>query len=88
MRIPSTASNPAKYQRREESPAYTMLNAQVTRRFRIWEAYVGVENLGNYTQKHPIIAADQPFGENFDASMVWGPIQERKFYLGLRLTIE
>ncbi|RZT96460.1 outer membrane receptor for ferrienterochelin and colicin [Ancylomarina subtilis] len=88
MRIPSTASNPAKYQRREESPAYTMLNAQVTKRFRIWEAYVGVENLGNYTQKHPIIAADQPFGENFDASMVWGPIQERKFYLGLRLTIE
>ncbi|RXQ91481.1 TonB-dependent receptor [Ancylomarina salipaludis] len=88
MRIPSTASNPVEYQRREESPAYTMLNAQITRRFRIWEVYAGVENLGNYTQKHPVIAADQPFGENFDASMVWGPIQERKFYLGLRLTIE
>jgi len=88
MRIPSTASNPVEYQRREESPAYTMLNTQITKRFRIWEVYAGVENLGNYTQKHPVIAADQPFGENFDASMVWGPIQERKFYLGLRLTIE
>jgi outer membrane receptor for ferrienterochelin and colicins len=64
------------------------MNAQITKRFRIWELYVGAENLGNYTQKNPIIEAENPFGEHFDASMIWGPIQERKFYLGVRLTIE
>lgn len=88
MRIPSTAANPEEHQRRAKSPAYTVMNAQITKRFKLWEVYVGSENLGNYTQKHPVIAADDPFGEYFDASMIWGPIQERKFYLGLRLTIE
>ena len=88
MRIPSTAGNPVEYQRREESPAYAVMNAQITKRFRIWEVYVGAENLGNYTQKNPIIAADNPHGENFDASMIWGPIQERKFFLGVRFTID
>lgn len=88
MRIPSTSANPTEYQRREKSPAYALLNTQVTKRFRIWEVYIGVENLSNYTQKHPIIGAENPHGEFFDASMVWGPIQERKFYLGFRLTID
>ncbi|PKQ61583.1 hypothetical protein BZG02_15450 [Labilibaculum filiforme] len=88
MRIPSTQDNPNDFQRREKSPAYALLNAQITKRFRIWELYLGAENLGNYTQKNPIIGAEEPFGEYFDASMIWGPIQERKFYLGLRLTIE
>lgn len=88
MRIPSTAGNPVEYQRREESPAYAVMNAQITKRFRIWEVYVGAENLGNYTQKNPIIAAADPHGGNFDASMIWGPIQERKFFLGVRLTID
>jgi outer membrane receptor for ferrienterochelin and colicin len=88
MRIPSTQENPSEFQRREKSPVYAVMNAQVTRRFKIWEIYVGVENLGNYTQDKPIIAAEDPFGEYFDASMIWGPIQERKFYVGLRFTIE
>ena len=88
MRIPSTQENPSEFQRREKSPAYALLNAQITKRFRIWELYLGAENLSNYTQKHPIIGADNPHGEYFDASMIWGPIQERKFYLGIRLTIE
>ena len=56
--------------------------------FKIWEVYFGAENLGNYTQKQPIIDAGDPFGGNFDASMIWGPIQERKFYLGVRFTID
>ncbi|MGQ1910077.1 TonB-dependent receptor [Marinifilum sp. RC60d5] len=88
MRIPSTQENPSEFQRREESPAYAIMNAQVTKRFRIWELYLGAENIGNYTQENPIISANNPFGEHFDASMIWGPIQERKFYLGVRLTIE
>ncbi|MBN2595181.1 MAG: TonB-dependent receptor [Marinifilaceae bacterium] len=88
MKIPSTQENPSDFQRREKSPAYALMNAQITKRFRIWELYFGGENLGNYTQKNPIIEAENPFGEHFDATMIWGPIQERKFYLGVRLTIE
>ncbi|MCT4614337.1 MAG: TonB-dependent receptor [Marinifilaceae bacterium] len=88
MRIPSTANNPTEHQRRDKAPNYTQLSAQVTKRFRHWEIYAGAENIGDYVQKKPIIAAEDPFSEYFDASMIWGPIQERKFYLGLRFTLD
>ena len=52
------------------------------------DIYVGAENLANYFQKNVILAADQPFGQYFDASMVWGPVSGRMFYTGLRLKIK
>lgn len=70
------------------SPEYITVNSQVTRNFKNWAMYVGVENLTNYTQENPIIDAENPFGNNFDASVIWGPLMERKFYAGLRYTIK
>jgi hypothetical protein len=49
---------------------------------------VGGENLTNFTQDKPILAYQDPYGEHFDASMVWGPILGRRFYFGLRYTLE
>lgn len=66
---------------------FPMLSAQVTKRFRHWSIYVGSENLLNFTQKKPIIEAENPWGENFDASMVWGPVHGRKIYAGLRWSL-
>ena len=60
----------------------------MTKYFKKWSIYVGGENLLAYKQDNPIVAADDPFGEYFDASMVWGPIMGRKLYLGLRFAIE
>lgn len=87
-RIPSTEANPEKYQLKDEFPPYTVLNAQVTKYYRKWNVYVGSENLLNYVQENPIIAADDPFGSHFDASMIWGPVHGRKVYVGLRYMIE
>lgn len=67
--------------------AYTVMNAQVTKNFRAWSIYAGAENILDKTQKHPIISADNPYSSDFDATMVWGPTQGRKFYLGLRYTL-
>jgi len=67
--------------------SYTVLNAQVTKRFRTWSVYVGAENITDYVQKNPIISPENPFGDNFDATMVWGPTMGRKFYVGFRYTI-
>jgi len=33
-------------------------------------------------------AADEPFSEYFDASLIWGPITGRMFYAGLRFKIK
>lgn len=70
------------------SDSFYTFNGQVSRAFKRWEVYVGGENLLNFKQKNPIIGADQPFGPNFDASMVWGPITGRVVYAGLRLKID
>lgn len=63
---------------------YPIFNAQVTRNFKDVSVYVGAENIGNYIQENPIIDAGNPFGNLFDASMVWGPLHGRTFYLGMR----
>jgi hypothetical protein len=86
-RLPSTQNLPIEFRMGETFPAYTIMNAQVTKLFRKWEAYIGVENITDFKQKHPIIDAGNPYGSNFDASMVWGPLTGRKIYVGFRLAI-
>lgn len=70
------------------APAFSNINAQVTRGFLKWELYVGGENLNNFTQSNPILGANDPFGKNFDASMVWGPVIGRMVYVGMRYKIK
>ncbi len=85
-RIPDTSKNPEQYRRSEYSPAYFMMYAQITRRFRNMDIYAGAENLTNFKMHNPIIAADDPFGSHFDSSLIWGPFMGRKFYAGIRYT--
>ena len=70
------------------APAFSNINAQITKAFYKFDAYIGGENLNNFTQKDPIIGARDPFGKNFDASMVWGPVIGRMIYVGLRFKIK
>ncbi len=70
-----------------ESEVYPMFYAQITKKFRGVDVYVGVENIGNYMQENPIISAEDPYSPDFNASMVWGPLMGRKFYAGMRLTL-
>lgn len=86
-RLPSTANNPEEYQLADEFPGYLMLHTQITKRFGQFEVYIGGENLSDYIQPNPIIAANDPFGPYFDTSMIWGPIMGRKIYMGARYTL-
>ncbi|WP_297091989.1 TonB-dependent receptor [uncultured Draconibacterium sp.] len=70
----------------EFSP-YTIMNAQVTKYFRYWNIYLGVENLTDFTQDNPIRGADDPYGSEFSATNIWGPTMGRKIYLGLRFKL-
>lgn len=86
-KLPDMSGYPAHYQMGEYSPSYPLLFAQITKKYRALDVYVGVENLLNYTQMHSIVGADNPFGPYFDSSFIWGPIMGRKIYGGLRWTI-
>jgi outer membrane receptor protein involved in Fe transport len=88
-RIPSTASNPDEYQLSLISPSFIVMNFQVSKSWQKgFEIYAGAENLLDYKQENPIIASDQPFGQYFDGSMIWGPVFGRNIYLGLRYKIK
>ena len=50
--------------------------------------YIGGENLTNFTQPNPIINADNPFEDGFDASLIWGPVMGRNIYVGVRYKIK
>lgn len=63
---------------------YTILNAQITKYFRSWSIYAGAENMTNFTQENPIIDVANPFGGEFDATMIWGPVHGYKVYVGMR----
>jgi outer membrane receptor for ferrienterochelin and colicin len=89
QQLPNTQSNPIADQLPEFSPAYSLMNAQITRVFSsVFEVYVGGENMGNYTQSKAIVGATNPFGTNFDASMVYAPIFGQMYYAGLRFKIK
>lgn len=69
------------------SPIYPMFYAQVSRRIKHWDIYIGCENIGNYKQKHPILNADNPYSPDFNSSLIWGPLMGRKFYIGVRFNL-
>lgn len=87
-RLPYTSNSPIEYQRREYSPAYWNIVSQITystkwknNEFKI---YIGGENINDFKQNNPIVAAENPYSPYFDASMVWAPIYGRMLYAGIR----
>ncbi len=87
-RLPNTSDKPVGLQRAGFSPDFFLLNAQVSRGYRWGSVYVGSENLLGFTQDDPIIDPSNPFGDNFDASIVWAPITGRMIYAGFRYKIK
>jgi outer membrane receptor protein involved in Fe transport len=87
-RIPDTQKMPAALQRGEYSPTYVQLFAQVTRKFKVFEVYLGGENLTNFTQKDPVTEAFAPYHTHFDTSMVWGPLVGATVYAGFRYALK
>jgi len=89
QQLPNTQSNPNAERLPQFSPAYSLMNAQITRVFSsMFEVYVGGENIGNFTQPKAILGAANPFGANFDSSIVYAPIFGQMYYAGLRFKIK
>ena len=75
------------------TPVYPMLYAQVTRRFKGWDVYLGAENLTNFRQEQVLIGQKDDNGlvnprmKSFDASCIWGPLMGIKAHVGFRFTL-
>ena len=89
QQLPNTATNPEQDRMPEFSPSFGVMNAQITRTFSsTFEMYVGGENIGNYRQNKAVLGSDNPFGPNFDTSIVYAPIFGQMYYAGLRFKIK
>ncbi len=86
-RLPNTSSNAPEFRLNEKSPSYYTVMGQITKRFRFFEFYIGGENLLDYRIENPIIDPQNPYGTNFDATLIWGPVNGRVIYGGFRYKI-
>lgn len=86
--------------RPEYSPFYTLLNLQITKKYKKnIEVYSGIKNLLNFTPKNPLMRPFDPFdkmandpvsnplGYTFDTSYNYAPMQGIRGFLGLRITV-
>ena len=65
-----------------------MLDLQIKKLFNeSLTAFVGVKNILNYTQVSPLIDWQNPFGDDFDTSYAYGPLQSRRFLFGLSVML-
>lgn len=89
QRLPDTSSNPVEFQLGNYSSPYNLMNAQITKVFsKNVELYIGSENLTGEQQANPVLGADNPFGPNFDTTIVFAPIMGRMYYGGFRFKIQ
>lgn len=85
QRLPSTSANPVEFQLGDFAEGYSLMNAQVTKVFsKKFEVYLGGENLTNFRQDNPVFGSQDPFGTNFDTTIVYAPIFGRMLYAGFR----
>ncbi|MES2559493.1 MAG: TonB-dependent receptor [Bacteroidota bacterium] len=87
-RIPNTSANPDGLRMETTSKPYYVFNTQVTRGFKKFEVYLGAENIFDFVQSSQIIDSNNPFGNYFDASMIWGPVMGRVIYVGFRMSVK
>lgn len=75
---------PEPFSRDEISDWFSLQHFQITWKKKRLELFTGAKNIFNYTQSSPLISAHDPFGPDFDTSYAWGPLQTRRFFVGLR----
>lgn len=84
QRIPNTSMNPTEFQLPQYSSTFSTLNAQISKNINEKvRLYIGGENLTNTQQDNPIMDASNPFGNYFDAGMIYKPIMSGNYYIGL-----
>ncbi|MFM9984585.1 MAG: TonB-dependent receptor domain-containing protein [Flavobacteriales bacterium] len=70
------------FQKPEMSDAFAIHNIQVTKNFGAkWSVGFQVRNLFDYVQISPLIDPANPFGDSFDTSYAYGPLQHRSYFL-------
>ncbi len=89
QRLPNTLNNPEQFRLDEYSSDYYVSNVHITKSWNnLLDVYIGGENIFDRKLDNPIVDAQNPFSQYFDASMVWGPVFGRNVYVGFRYKLK
>ncbi len=88
QRLLSTADHPDAFENAQYSDGFFHYIGQITKKLPTIDLYVGGENLSSFRQENPIVGPENPFGNDFDGTNVWGPIQGINVYVGFRYTMK
>lgn len=88
QRLPNTENYPVALKQRRESPNFSVFQFQLSRKWNQFEIYAGVENLFDFRQTRPLLDWQNPFGEFFDPSFIWGPTRGRELFIGMRYRLK
>lgn len=89
QRIPDTSIYSEIYQQADFAENHSNMNAQVTRVFSPrFEWYFGGENITNDKQENPVMGADNPFGTNFDTTLIHSSILGATYFTGIRYNLD
>ena len=79
---------PYPFDRAETSPWFSQHHIQIKKTFsENLSAYFGVKNIFNYTQESPLVDWQNPFGDAFDTSYAYGPLQSRRLLFGFSIKL-
>lgn len=85
QRLPNTKFNDFDTDLPDFSKPFQTINFQITKVFsKQFEVYAGGENITNVQQVNPVLGSNNPFGNSFDASIIYAPIFGSAIYTGLR----
>jgi len=87
-RLPDTSKYPVEFIQASTSDPFGLINFQLTKKWKAFEIYTGVENISDFRQEFPIVSYQNPFGPYFDTSFNWGPTKGREFYIGFRYKVQ
>jgi hypothetical protein len=87
QQLPNTDTNAEQDGFGNTSPSFSVMNAQITRRFLVFLKYM-LEVKILVRQHKAVLGSDNPFGTNFDTSIVYAPIFGQMYYAGLRFKIK
>ncbi|MFD2532701.1 TonB-dependent receptor [Gracilimonas halophila] len=75
--------------RSDLSNTFTEQNLKLTKSFKNGvQFFMAGMNLFDYTQKNPLVAPQDPFSDEFATDYVFGPIQGRRFLMGISFDIK
>lgn len=79
---------PVEFNKDKYSKSYSICDITFIKNFDFMRLQFGLKNIFNYMQESPLIDSQNPFGDKFDTTYIYGPLHSREIFIGILFSIE